>query len=717
MTGESSKNAVQELDDEGNAVRIANLTFVEGVLGKGSYGTVRLAVREVEKDESESDSDSDESSFNNSFSLSLGHRSFHVPSSSSAASRRSPKSLFFAEGNSSWNNLRRTKSQEDVEPFYYHKKNAASGRAAPPVRNVVANHSNSSHGNTTTSTTTSTTVNTTATPTRPSLNPPPLRGGRRASLERSSSAPVLNIFGFDPRRKGAGNVTGINNSLHTNARRPPRRDLSRTESLRSSTHHSTTVASQDKDESGLVAVKMFEKSRLKRIRTMERNKETGRMQVKTALEKVEREIALMKKLSHPNLVNFFEAIDSADTLYMVIEYMPLGEILSYQDDGTFRRKEPEGSANQIPGVLAGGYFDEHHAALYFVDILHGLAYLHQHHIIHRDLKPENILLDFRGIAKLADFGVAHMFEDDPSDPLLSESQHGAVAEIASDDSSSSLSTPNNSNKRQTMMLQRQDSSRRAMMLQRQGSSRRMLQKQDSSRILSPEDATTALHMKKMATEGLLTKTEGTYAFWSPEMCQGKSSFSGYAADLWAAGINFYIFVTGKLPFYNTDPMDLMELIQKEEPIMEGLSDEVRDLLQQALAKDPNDRAGVGDCLQHPLLKKARQHRIEQLSAEFARSKATDTTIKASDLRGVRLKMTAVCLLSFSQNQLKAYISSLLSLLSGFPYHFSYACGLATDGHKANPRRNTSSSANIGKGTLLHQTCWSSRSLGGTLGSV
>jgi serine/threonine protein kinase len=76
------------------------------------------------------------------------------------------------------------------------------------------------------------------------------------------------------------------------------------------------------DEGGayeLVAVKIFQKSVLKRKRTMERNKETGRMQVRTALEKVEREVALMKKLAHPNLVRFFEAIDSpeSDMLFMV----------------------------------------------------------------------------------------------------------------------------------------------------------------------------------------------------------------------------------------------------------------------------------------------------------------------------------------------------------------------------------------------------------------
>ncbi|EEC44381.1 predicted protein, partial [Phaeodactylum tricornutum CCAP 1055/1] len=202
---------------------------------------------------------------------------------------------------------------------------------------------------------------------------------------------------------------------------------------------------------------------------MERDKETHKVEIKTALQQVEREIALMKKLSHPNLVTFYEAIDSPDSdlLYMVIEYMPLGEILTYQNDGTFR--------------LVDGHFDEFHASLYFVDILHGLAYLHQHHIIHRDLKPENVLLDAQGIAKLSDFGVSHI------------------------------------------------------------------------------DTDSALNMKRMSNDGLLTKTEGTWAFWSPEMCEG-GHFSGYAADIWAAGVCLYIFVTGKLPFFSNVPLDLFDMI-------------------------------------------------------------------------------------------------------------------------------------------------------------
>lgn len=363
-------------------------------------------------------------------------------------------------------------------------------------------------------------------------------------------------------------------------------------------HHETT---ENSDNDQLVAVKIFSKSNLKRRRTIERDKTTNRVKVKTALQQVEREIALMKKLSHPNLVQLYEVINSPETdiLYMVLEYMPLGEILTFQEeDGTFKRSgNPH--HRQIEGLVDGGHFDEEHAALYFVDILHGLAYLHQHHICHRDLKPENILLSDRGIAKVGDFGVSHIFEEENyvrrrlsmSAPEVEEGpKHKKDFKMRTFSSSSSCSFSS---------LDGPD---------------------PSTTVLTRQDTDAAYSMGRMAGSGMLTKTEGTWCFWSPEMCSSSSSqaFSGYAADLWAAGVCLYIFVTGKLPFYDKIPVDLFGTIANGDVqyLGLGLSDPLVDLLKLCLEKDPNKRAGVGDCLHHPFLQKAREQRIRELGPEF-----------------------------------------------------------------------------------------------------
>lgn len=525
----ADRMADEELDGYGNAVRVANLTFQAGILGKGAYGTVRLAKRKKLKPpplppeyrlQQQQPSD-----FSDSF-----------------ASLNSSISSFASSGEKF---LRRVGS------------NIGGGVSRTPANSAG--------------------------------NGGPSRGkGRESGIERSNSAPSGDDF-FQ--------MSEVENSIYNlNKRQSMRRPsaIARSASLQGRRY---SVGSETDDGSSecdyeLVAVKIFQKSVLKRKRTMERDKETHKMHIKTALDKVEREVALMKKLAHPNLVTFFEAIDSPDSdlLYIVMEYMPLGEILTYQNDGTFRRKVPKGGKDLIEG-LVDGHFNEYQSALFFVDILHGLSYLHLHKIVHRDLKPENLLLASNGVLKMCDFGVAHIFAHASNETSLSRNSSG----------------------------------------------------------LTRQDTQKALEMKPMAQDGLTTKTEGTWAFWSPEMCQGEGqAFSLYAADIWAAGVCLYTLVTGKLPFYSESPMDLMDMIKEGVVPYESskLSGNLKELLHMTLEKDPAQRAGVGDCLQHPFLLLPRAERIQQLSVELARSEATNTVVEESDIRAVRDRVWTMSLCGF-----------------------------------------------------------------------
>lgn len=140
-----------------------------------------------------------------------------------------------------------------------------------------------------------------------------------------------------------------------------------------------------KQQKQLVAVKIFHKSILRDCKTMSQDS-SHHLQVRTALENVEREIAVMKMIQHPNLVSLYEVIDSEEMekVYMVLEYVPLGEIMSYiPRTDMYKRRERRDGEPKLKGVTTEGYFDEMHCALYFVDLLHGLAHLHRHHICHR----------------------------------------------------------------------------------------------------------------------------------------------------------------------------------------------------------------------------------------------------------------------------------------------------------------------------------------------
>ncbi|XP_070827218.1 calcium/calmodulin-dependent protein kinase kinase 1b isoform X2 [Chaetodon trifascialis] len=116
------------------------------------------------------------------------------------------------------------------------------------------------------------------------------------------------------------------------------------------------------------------------------------------LDKVYKEIAILKKLDHHNVVKLVEVLDDPDEdgLHMAFELMTKGPVMEVPTD------EP---------------FTEEQACFYFRDVVLGIEYLHYHKIIHRDIKPSNLLLGDDGHIKIADFGVSNEFEG--TDALLS----------------------------------------------------------------------------------------------------------------------------------------------------------------------------------------------------------------------------------------------------------------------------------------------------------
>ncbi|KAF5326725.1 hypothetical protein D9619_004067 [Psilocybe cf. subviscida] len=110
--------------------------------------------------------------------------------------------------------------------------------------------------------------------------------------------------------------------------------------------------------------------------------------------RIRREIAIMKKMRHANIVRLYEVIDeiSQTKIYMIMEYMGGGEVK--WNDGADKPR-PILSIWQTRRIMR--------------DVLLGLEYLHHQGIIHRDIKPANLLwTDDRRQVKIADFGVSHV---------------------------------------------------------------------------------------------------------------------------------------------------------------------------------------------------------------------------------------------------------------------------------------------------------------------
>ncbi|XP_022233257.2 calcium/calmodulin-dependent protein kinase kinase 1 isoform X2 [Drosophila obscura] len=184
---------------------------------------------------------------------------------------------------------------------------------------------------------------------------PPLRESRRISIEKSGSFLQLNQYKLmDQIGQGSYGLVKLAYSEED------------------STHY---------------AMKILSKKRLLRQAGLMRR---GPKKTTSPLDRVYREIAVLKKLDHPNVVKLVEVLDDPieDSLYMVFELVKQGEVLRIPTDNPL-------SEERVWSI--------------FRETLLGLEYLHYQKIIHADIKPGNLLLTEFGHIKIADLGVCNEF--------------------------------------------------------------------------------------------------------------------------------------------------------------------------------------------------------------------------------------------------------------------------------------------------------------------
>lgn len=208
-----------------------------------------------------------------------------------------------------------------------------------------------------------------------------------------------------------------------------------------------------------------------------------------SLSLIKEEIAIMKKLDHPNVVSLIEVLDDPqeDSLYMVLEMCKKGVVMKV---GLEERAKPYGPEA---------------CRCWFRDMILGIEYLHAQGIIHRDIKPDNCLITHDDVLKIVDFGVSEMFEKESE-----------------------------------------------------------------------------MHTAKSA---------GSPAFMPPELCVVKHGpVSGRAADIWSMGVTLYCLRYGRIPFEQTNMLELYESIKEDSITLEDEQDQdFSDLMHRLLEKDPVKR--------------------------------------------------------------------------------------------------------------------------------
>lgn len=288
---------------------------------------------------------------------------------------------------------------------------------------------------------------------------------------------------------------------------------------------------KDRASDQLYAMKILNKDFLKK-------KKQGNTS-ETYEEDIRREIAIMKKLTHPNVLKLYEVLDdpNVNKLYLVLEYMKRGDLLHFLSERDAEDQAAAGAPAKRRNSEAFTPVNERELWIIFRQVVHGVKYLHQHNIVHGDIKvrfsrvlnflslmhsdniavvfqPQNILMGEDGVIRIADFGISKMLADGER----------------------------------------------------------------------------------------LSNAAGTPAFMSPELCSGAPSVSGQQADVWAIAAAMFMLRFGHPPFLAGSIVNLYNKIINDPLVFpHAIDPALQNLLEHMLEKDPEKRYTVDEVIRHPWL--------------------------------------------------------------------------------------------------------------------
>ena len=250
-------------------------------------------------------------------------------------------------------------------------------------------------------------------------------------------------------------------------------------------------------------------------------------------QQIRDEMGVLEVLDHPNIVSYHGIEVHRDKVYIFMEYCSGGSLASLLEHGRVE--------------------DETVIMVYALQLLEGLAYLHQAGIVHRDIKPENILLDHNGIIKYVDFGAAKIIARSGRTVAPMDGPNGKEPIIGKE--------PQNANQRKNQKT-----------------------------------------------------TTGTPMYMSPEVIRGDSpslvNRQG-AVDIWSLGCVILEMATGRRPWSTLDNewaimYNIAQGNQPALPTRDQLSDMGIDFLRRCFECDPVRRPTAAELLQHEWIVSIRQ---------------------------------------------------------------------------------------------------------------
>lgn len=312
--------------------------------------------------------------------------------------------------------------------------------------------------------------------------------------------------------------------------------------------------------------------------------------------KIKQEINCLKLISkHRNIIQLFEILDDFQSrkIYLIMEYCPGGEIKWCPEtvNELDASGPPQWSFQRVREMVR--------------DVILGLEYLHHRGIIHRDIKPANLLISYNNIVKISDFSIS---------VIINEShQNNSKYNIISSPSTTTTAISS-------------------------------IPSSSASSYLSGT-TTTNTEVGSNIDYLQLIKTEGTPAFFAPELCLGYDAWNKFKLpsndttsnsssntnsttntdnyflstkiDVWALGITTFCLLFGMLPFKSKFELELFNKIINDPvkypeyvDLMTNNISEItsiqeyelaKDFIEQLLIKNPFNRISVTECKNHPFI--------------------------------------------------------------------------------------------------------------------
>jgi mitogen-activated protein kinase kinase kinase len=286
------------------------------------------------------------------------------------------------------------------------------------------------------------------------------------------------------------------------------------------------------------------------------------------------EMTVLQVLDHPNIVSYYGIEPHRDKVYIFMEYCDGGSLASLLEHGRIE--------------------DETVVTVYALQMLEGLAYLHERGVVHRDIKPENILLDHDGVIKFVDFGAAKMIARQGKTLAGAAAPTGGAEPIMAQQQPHPHSHPQS-----------------------------MAPPPPPQKLLPGAAAPAA------AGAGRQNSMQGTPMYMAPEVIRGSAAGRTGAADVWSLGCVVLEMVTGRRPWasldnewaimYNIAQGNTPQLPVREHMTAAGIS-----FLARCFERDPVRRASAVELLQDPWIVEIRQQLALEPSTPASEGSAGST---------------------------------------------------------------------------------------------